>query len=144
MIPHDLNARLGFVLAEPPVTQTNSDTALVSEIIDMGDYMSGMFVIMTGTVSDADMTSTVLLEEGDASNLSDAAAVADADMLPAGTGQEAAAAPAAASDNAITKIGYVGSKRYVRLTITPSGNNSGNLPIAVLFIGINRLRGTLN
>lgn len=144
MIPRDLNSMLGLVLAEPPVTQTNSDTPLVSGIIDMADYVSGMFVIMTGTVSDANMTSTVLLEHGDDSGLSDAAAVPDAEMLPSGTGQEAAAAPAAASDNAVASVGYVGTKRYLRLTITPSGNDSGNLPIAVLFVGEKRLQGTMN
>jgi hypothetical protein len=144
MIPYDMNADLGFVLAEPPVTQTNSDTALVSSIVDMVDYVSGMFVIMTGAVTDTNVTSTVLLEHGDDSGLSDAAGVDDADMLPAGTGQEAAAAPAAASDNTVTSIGYAGTKRYLRLTITPSGNNSGDLPIAVLFIGKKRFRGTGN
>ena len=30
-------------------------------------------------------------------------------------------------DNELRKIGYVGIKRYVRATITPSGNDSGNI-----------------
>lgn len=144
MILRDGITKMGVVLAEPPVTQTNSDTALVSEIIDLVDYVSATFLIMTGTVSDADMTSTVLLEESDNSDMSSQNAVADADMLPAGSGQEASVAPAFGSDNVVSRLGYVGTKRYIRLTLTPSGNNSGNLPIAILFEGEKRLQGTAN
>ena len=33
-------------------------------------------------------------------------------------------------DGECRKIGYVGSKRYVRVTVTPSGNDSGNIFLA--------------
>jgi hypothetical protein len=144
MIPHDTLSRLSYLRAVSPVTQTNSDTAFTSQIIDMADLMSLTFVIQTGTVSDADVTSTVLLEESDDSGMSGATAVADADMLPSGTGQEAAAAIAFGDDNATKTLGYVGTKRYVRLTLTPSGNNSGSLPIAILAVGVKRIAGTTN
>lgn len=146
MIPRDIQSMLGLVLAEPPVTQTNDSTAFVSEVIDMVSYMSGMFVIQLGTLSDADVTGAVLLEESDASDMSGSNEVADADMLSmtAGTAPETAAAFTFASDNSIKTLGYVGTKRYIRLTITPTGNNSGNLPISVLFVGEKRLQGTAN
>jgi hypothetical protein len=84
-------------------------------------------VIVTGTNADADATATVLLEEGDASNLSDAAAVADADMVSMtnGTAPETAAAFTFADDGETRCIGYIGNKRYIRLTVTPVGN-TGN------------------
>lgn len=137
----DVISDIGLVLAEPPVRQTNSDTALVSEIIDTSQYMGGFFAIMTGALTDADMTSTVLLEESDNSDMSSQSSVADADLLPSGTGQEASAAPAYTSDNVVTTLGYVGAKRYIRLTLTPSGNGAGNLDIAILWIGLKRKRG---
>jgi hypothetical protein len=35
----------------------------------------------------------------------------------------------------------VGTKRYVRLTVTPTGNSSGDIPIGILALGIPRKRG---
>jgi hypothetical protein len=149
MIVRDLHSTLSFQRAISPVTQTNADTALVSQIIDMADLLGLEFVIMTGTLSDADATFAVLMEEGDVSNLSDATAVADVDMLPtpnntSSTAPEAAAGFTFAADDAIRAIGYVGIKRYVRLTVTPTGNNSGNAPLAVLAVGLPRNRGNVN
>ncbi len=96
------------------------NTAQVGEIIDMQGYEACEFVIVTGTLADADATFTVLMEEGDQSDLSDAATVADLDML----GTEADAGFTFADDKATRMIGYRGNKRYVRLTITPAGNAS--------------------
>lgn len=103
------------------------NTAAVSQIIDLANCNKCLFVIETGTLSDADTVVTALLEEGDAANLSDAAAVADADMI----GTEAAASPTFADDNETRKLGYIGSKRYVRLTMTPA-NNTGNIPLCAI------------
>lgn len=143
MIGHDLVNTLGVARGISPVTQTNSDTAIVSQIIDMSLYVGGMFVILTGTLSDADATFTTLLEEGDVSNLSDAAAVADADMVTMtnGTAPEAAASFTFANDDSVYRLGYNGAKRYIRLTITPSGNGAGNAPVAAAWVGVPRKRG---
>jgi len=143
MVPQDIHNQLSFLQAIKPQTQTNSSSALVSNIIDMASLMSLTFAIQIGTWTDADATSTVLLEEGDDSALSDAAAVADADMLPAGTGQEAAAAGIFSDDLSVKLLSYVGTKRYVRLTFTPVNNDSGALPIAVLAIGKKRARANV-
>lgn len=110
------------------VTQTNSDTAIVSQIIDRQGFESVLFVISTGGLTDADATFTVLLEEGDNSALSDNTAVADADLL----GTELLAGFQYDDDNEVRKLGYLGVKRYLRLTITPSGNNSGAAPICAM------------
>lgn len=142
MIGHDIQNRLSFLRGVSPLTQTNSSAAIVSQIIDMSALMSLTFAIMIGSWTDADATSTLLMEEGDDSGLSDAATVSDKDLLPSGTGQAAAAAPIFSDDNAVKLLGYVGTKRYVRLTFTPVNNDAGALPIAILAIGQKRFMGT--
>ena len=41
----------------------------------------------------------------------------------------------------LDRVGYNGIKRYIRLTITPSGNNSGAAPLAAIWVGTPRKRG---
>jgi hypothetical protein len=102
------------------------NTAQVGQIIDRQGYDSLAYYILTGSLADADVTFTVLLEEGDAANLSDGAAVADADMVSqtSGTAPETAAGFQFDDDNEVRKLGYIGAKRYTRLTITPANNAS--------------------
>lgn len=112
-----------------PQAATTDNTAFVGAIIDRQGYNSLTYVIVTGTEADADVTTTVLLEHGDQANLSDAAAVPDAQLL----GTEALAAFTFADDNETRKLGYIGSKRYTRLTITPA-NNAGNFFVAAVAV----------
>lgn len=111
----------------PPAAAITDNTAQVSQIIDRAGFEMVMFVIAAGNLADADATFTTLLEHGDASNLSDAAAVPDSQL----TGTEAAASFTFADDNGVRKLGYVGPKRYLRLTITPA-NNTGAAIFAAL------------
>ena len=113
-----------------PVSEAGT-TALVGQIIDKKGFESLTYVIATGSIADADATFTVLLEEGDNSALSDAAAVADADLL----GTEVLAAFQFDDDNETRKLGYIGSKRYTRLTITPVANASAAVIAAVAILG---------
>lgn len=126
----DLANSIKCSLAEPPVAaQTNSDTAIVSAILDTADFGGAVFVGIFGTNTDANATFTVLVEDGDVSTLSDNAAVADEFL----TGIEAMGLDYA-DDNKVFKIGYTGPKRYVRVTLTPSGNNSGDVFFAGVWI----------
>lgn len=109
-----------------PVAARTDNTAIVSEIIDTKGYNSCTLVLVTGTNTDADATFTVLVEDGDASNLSDHAAVDDKFLV----GTEALAGFTFADDKKCRKIGYVGNKRYVRMTVTPASNDSGNIFLA--------------
>lgn len=122
---------------------TDADTALVGEIIDKKGFESVTYVIATGSIGDANATFTVLLEEGDAAAMGDATAVADADLI----GTEALAAFQYDDDNECRKLGYIGSKRYTRLTITPSGNSgtpSAALLSAVAILGNPQIAPTAN
>jgi len=124
-----------------PVAARTDNTAIVSAIIDTQGYDSCTLVLVTGTNTDADVTFTVLVEDGNASNLSDNAAVADAELI----GTEVLAAFDFADDNECRKIGYRGSKRYVRMTVTPANNNAGNIFLAgVAILGHPHLAPTAN
>ena len=106
---------------------TADNTATVGQIIDHAGAKSVTYLIATGSLADADATFTVLLEESDASDMTGATAVADADLI----GTEALASFLFSDDNKCFKLGYKGSKRYSRLTITPANNASAGLWSAV-------------
>lgn len=128
------------VRAISPAAAVTDNTAIVSQIIDTKGYNALTFLILFGAIADADMTMTFLVEDGDDSGLSDAAAVSDDQLV----GTEVLAAGRYDSDNLTRKIGYVGDKRYVRLTITPA-NNTGNLFVsAIALLGHPALLPTSN
>lgn len=113
-----------------PVAAGTDNTALVSQILDMQGFEAAELLINIGANTDADATFAVLMEHGDVANLSDAAAVPDAQLL----GLETEASFQFDDDNEQRKIGYVGNKRYVRATITPTGNNSGNIFVSAQWL----------
>lgn len=116
------------------------NTAQVGQIIDHQGYDSAEYIVATGSLADADATFTVLLEEGDNAALSDAVAVADANLL----GTEALASFIFSDDNKCFKLGYKGNKRYTRLTITPANNASAAVLCAVAILGEPRVGPTTN
>lgn len=139
MIGRDILSNIAVVKAVAPLDVTDN-TAFVGAIIDNRDYLGGFYAVTSGVLADAGASWTVLVEEGDAADLSDAAAVADTDFLPSGTGQEASASFTQAEDGTVKTIGYVGTKAYHRLTLTPTGNASSG-PFSVHWVGLKRVRG---
>lgn len=107
------------------------NTAQVGQVIDRLGFDSVTYAIMTGSIADADATFTVLLEESDDSGMSGAVAVADADLL----GTEVLAGWQFDDDNECRKLGYIGGKRYTRMTITPVGNGSAAVFGAMAILG---------
>lgn len=101
-------------------TQTiATDTTTEGNIIDTKGFGAVEFLVSLGTRTDG--TYTPLIEEGDASNLSDAQAVSDDNLF----GTEALAALSAS--NTIKRIGYrVGKYRYVRLSMVSASTTSGS------------------
>lgn len=130
----DLANHLSVKRAISPAAAVASNTPIVSQIIDLAGYQQVMFAINIGAVADADATFAVLIEHGDQSNLSDAAAVPDAQL----TGTELLAGFKFDSDNSVRKIGYVGPKQYLRLTITPAGNAGDVFVDALAILGTPR------
>ena len=115
------------------------NTAQVGTVVDRQGFGSVTYLIATGSIADADATFTVLLEESDASG-SGYAAVADDDLL----GTEALAGFQFDDDNECRKLGYIGSKRYTRLTITPVANASAAVIAATAILGHAAISPTVN
>lgn len=135
----DLHNSINLKRVLSPVSVADN-TAQVGQIVDSKGFGSLEYLITTGSIADTDATFAVLLEEGNVANLSDAAAVADADLL----GTEALAGFNFADDNKVFKLGYKGTKRYTRLTITPTGNASAALLSAVAVLGAPDIAATAN
>lgn len=112
-----------------PAAAKTDNTPFVSQIIDLSGFSMLVFAILLGSLADVDATFTVLVEHGDQANLSDAVAVPDVNL----TGSEASAGFDSSADNKVRKIGYVGTKRYVRLTVTPA-NNAGDVYLSAAAI----------
>lgn len=124
----DLFSKLSVQRAVSPVSD-GDNTALVSAIIDRQGFTALLFAIAIGSIADADATFDVLLEHGDQANLSDAVAVPAAEL------QGSSADFQFDDDNETRKIGYVGNRRYVCLTITPTGNAGAALISAIAILG---------
>lgn len=112
-----------------PAAATTDNTAYVSQVVDTVGFESVTFITLIGANTDADATFTTLVEDSDASG-SGFAAVDDKFLI----GTEALASFQFDDDNEVRKIGYVGPKRYVRVTITPANNGAGNIFISGAWI----------
>lgn len=124
----------------PVAVALADNTAQVSQIVDLAPTEGAVFAFATGTLADGNATFVVLVESGDDSALSDAAATPDDQLL----GTEALAGFIFSDDNKVFKIGVrPGYKRYARVTITPSGN-TGDAPLAGLWITVPKIRPAAN
>ena len=126
----DLHDSIHTVQVLAPVSFANN-TPLVGAIVDRSGYDSLEYSISLGANAGSAGTYTALLEEGDAANLSDAATVAAGDMR----GTIANTSWAYTDVNKTRKIGYGGSKRYSRLTITPAANVAAVLASVTAILG---------
>jgi hypothetical protein len=139
MASKDLHNRLHFVPLIVPIAARTDNTPIVSAIIDTAGYESVEFALVTGTNTDTNATFAVTVDEGDNSGLSDAVAVTNSKLI----GTLAEAGFVFSDDNECRKLGYIGNRRYVRLTVTPSGNDSGNIFISgVAVLGNSRSKPT--
>lgn len=116
------------------------NTAQVGQIIDKRGFESLTYVIGLGSIADPDATFVVLLEESDDPAMTGAVAVADADLV----GTELQAGFQFDDDNETRKLGYIGAKRYTRLTITPVNNAAAALLSAVAILGHPQISPTAN
>lgn len=114
------------VAVAPQVVADGS--SLLSASIDISGYDSVTFIILTGTLADADATWDVTVHEGDDNTQANHTAVADVDLI----GTEALAGIAFTDDDACKKIGYKGGKRYVSIEIDNVVANAASAPFAVL------------
>jgi hypothetical protein len=140
MSSRDLHNNIDVKRGISPAAATADNTPWVSQIVDTKGYESVEFLMQIGALADADATFTVLFEDGDAANLSDNAAVADAQLL----GTEALAGFQFDDDNECRKIGYIGSKRYCRVTVTPAANTGTAFLAGLWLLGNARSKPSVN
>ncbi len=121
----DLCNNLDFRYAIQPQTPFDT-TAIVGRIIDHQDSDEAVYLIKYGALPYTSSQFTVLLEESDTASLTaqtmtGATTVADADMISntSGVAPLTAAYVPYVNANEVRKIGYIGNKRYTRITITP-------------------------
>lgn len=132
----DILHRTQPLRAISPVSVSDT-TAQVSQIIDLQGCDGCYFAISVGAIASGTATFGILVQEGDQANLSDAATVADQDLTTAtrGTAAIVAAAFTFANPNTTQRLGYIGNKRYIRLTITPASNAAAALLSAIAIRG---------
>lgn len=131
---NDLHNSIKTTRVISPVSQSGN-AAMVGAIIDRQGYGALEFAITLGTITTAGTVYTALLEDGEASNLSDAATVIAPNLL----GTAAMASFVDSEVNTTKEIGYIGNKRYVRLTMTPAGNTGASTLSAVAIQGSSAL-----
>lgn len=107
-------------------------TPASSAWVDLLGFDSASLVIKTNTVTDAGTASgfSFVVQEGDTSAASGASAVADDELL----GLESALTVTSDTDDnkLIGAIGYVGSKRYIRVTATGTTNTDAGVDVYAL------------
>lgn len=116
MSQKDLLNNLNF--AKPIVVTQSDDTPIESTIVDTQGNANLTFVILLGLLTTAVATYAVTVDHGDDPALGDAENVDDDGLI----GGLANAGFDGDDDDSVRKLGYKMSKRYVRLTITPTGN----------------------
>jgi hypothetical protein len=116
-----------YLVAIPPVVVADN-TAQVGAWIDRSGAQSLSFAILTGTLADADATFALTMEDADAADQSDHAAVDTSNVNLVENGIQSFTH---ANGNTTFKVGYIGDKQFVRITITPA-SNSGNAALAAV------------
>lgn len=112
----DLKSRIGLVqLLEP---QDTSDTDTSSKILDTFGFNAACVVVDVGTITGVDASNylTPVLQESDTTADTDFTAVGAGDIQGAFTKIDATN-----EDQLLQVVGYIGSKRYVRVKLDYTG-----------------------
>jgi hypothetical protein len=108
----DLASNLGVVAVVAPAVLTATNT---SAAVDLRDFDSAMLVINTGAIAGSG-NFTPKLQESDTTVNEDFTDVAAADLV--------GSFPSALAAASAYKVGYIGSKRYVRSVLTLNSGTS--------------------
>jgi len=126
----DLHSHLKVSPAINPAAIVNSNGTSTGATIDTADYYSLEFVVQSGALTDG--TLAISVYHGDASNMSDEAVCAAADLLGDALSFDGSVS---ADDSATKRIGYRGSKRYVRIKVVQAGASTGGYFCALAIQG---------
>lgn len=109
------------------VAAITTNTTTTGAIIDTAQYESLEFYFISGTITDG--VYTVQIFHGNDSGLSDAVQLTGEELLGS------VVFSLAADSNKTKRIGYVGKKRYVRVSIVSTGVTTGGTLGAVAVLG---------
>lgn len=129
----DLHNRISVAKALEAIV-VNNDTEGTGAVVDLVDCEAAQLIVNVGASGDT-LSGTVYhsltLQHGDLANGSDMAAVAQADVVGGTvTSGVFAVIDDPAEDSAVFSIGYVGSKRYIRLFVDTTGTHTNGTPMA--------------
>jgi hypothetical protein len=125
----DLHSNVKQVVALIP-TVLGATGAITGAIIDRQGYGGVEFIPIYGSITTTGTVVTATLKEGDVTGT--LTSVADADLLGTETlASLAAGARVAGTGKEVAKrVGYIGSKRYVQLTLAGTGTTSAGVVAA--------------
>lgn len=109
----------------PALRTASANGVTVDRAASGAMYQDALVVVTTGTITDGTHT----VEVQDSPNGTDWTAVADTYL------QGAEPAIAAADDDKVYEIGYLGSQRYLRVVVTAAGTTTGGIVGAVVVLG---------
>ncbi len=139
MTMRDLHNNVAPVQALPAQTINQGTGALNTGAVDLGGFAGAQVVVHYGEIVEMGASPVggaqiaIRLEHADDNGSGAPGAFADATVADV-TGVASVAAgvvATATSDLVPTSFGYVGDKRYVRVTLTPTGLTSGG-PVGVI------------
>lgn len=128
-------------IAISPKSDATVATPIVGAIIDRQGFDSLYYEIAYGALF-AGSSFAVSMEHGDDPALADTAAVAATDLN--GTLALAGGTQAGGLPNTVKKVGYVGAKRYTRLTVTPAAGGATSFLSAIAVFGHAAQQPTVN
>lgn len=126
----DLHHNAKQMLALSPVALGATGTSN-GKIIDRKGYGGVEFYVTYGAISTTGSVVTALVQEGDVTGSLTSVADLDLNGTEALVGLAAGARVSGTGQQVVKRIGYIGSKRYVRLSLTNSGTTSAGLMGAV-------------
>jgi hypothetical protein len=136
----DIFNRLRVIKAISPKAIGTSGIAggSLSDVIDTRDFDAKGFVINHGTAGATGDTTSVIVYESDSATAASFTSVADADLLgteaAAGLPVQATTRTSGTGMNISKKIGYIGTKRYLRVRLYGTGHATGL--VSADFVGL--------
>ena len=113
----------------------NTDTTTTGSTIDTKDYVNMTMVIAATAYTDG--TYTPVVYEGEESDMSDEAAIADTKLIPQSSAEAGCVVDAA---DEVHTLGLIDNERYVRVKITSASTSSG-ATLTVLWLGEQEVKG---
>ena len=126
---NDLHNKTRVLRVVSPVAVGTTGTGKTGAVIDKQGFGGVEFIVSYGTVTATNAAFTVVMKEGDVTGT--LTSVADADMLGTETlaGLATGVRTSGTTKNVTKRVGYVGAKRYVNLSI--SSTITAGTPIGI-------------